>query len=78
MSLSLIYPEKLMLGMEIRIKVTEYVRQKIVALRESKTHENVSVMRMNAMKFLPNFFEKGQVINSFPFYIIGHYINHSF
>jgi len=52
-----------MIGMEIRNKVEEYVKQRIDALRikEPGKYNNISVIRMNAMKFLPNFFEKGQV-----------------
>jgi hypothetical protein len=49
--------------MEIRLKVEEYVYERIKALRIQNpgSYQNVSIMRMNAMKFLPNFFEKGQV-----------------
>ncbi|KAJ3070466.1 tRNA (guanine-N(7)-)-methyltransferase (tRNA(m7G46)-methyltransferase), partial [Quaeritorhiza haematococci] len=59
-----------MVGMEIRIKVEEYVHRRIQALRQQnsdkkkedpESYQNISVMRMNAMKFLPNFFKKGQV-----------------
>ncbi|CAG8528036.1 7342_t:CDS:2 [Racocetra persica] len=61
-SLSTLYPETLMLGMEIRVKVEEYVREKIIALRlqHPGQYQNISIIRMNVMKFLPNFFEKGQ------------------
>lgn len=63
-ALATVYPETLMLGMEIRVKVEEYVNQKILALRNNHpgSYDNVSILRMNAMKFLPNFFEKHQVI----------------
>jgi tRNA (guanine-N7-)-methyltransferase len=70
--------------MEIRTQVTQYVADKIQALRKANEgqYQNVSVIRCvsvsklsinpadilditanraNAMKFLPNFFEKGQV-----------------
>ena len=49
--------------MEIRVKVEEYVRERINALRSQHPgqYQNISIIRMNAMKFLPNFFEKGQV-----------------
>lgn len=65
-SLASVFPEKYMLGMEIRVKVTEYVKQRIVALRansvgKSVNYQNISIIRANAMKFLPNFFEKGQL-----------------
>jgi tRNA (guanine-N7-)-methyltransferase len=62
-SLAPLYPETLMMGMEIRVKVEDYVHKRIVALREQHPgkYQNTSIIRMNAMKFLPNFFEKGQV-----------------
>ena len=112
MRLAPLYPDTLMLGMEIRTQVTQYVYDKIHALRlahkqakergdeepvavpepaestgeplsedaEEKEHnerlvrnagsipggyENVSVIRSNAMKFLPNFFERGQLSKLF-------------
>ncbi|CAG8434728.1 2224_t:CDS:2 [Funneliformis mosseae] len=62
-ALSTVFPDTLMLGMEIRVKVEEYVRERINALRaqNSGQYQNISIIRMNAMKFLPNFFEKGQI-----------------
>ncbi|KAG0228036.1 tRNA (guanine-N(7)-)-methyltransferase (tRNA(m7G46)-methyltransferase) [Actinomortierella wolfii] len=61
-ALATVFPDNLMLGMEIRVKVEEYVNQKILALRKNRPgqYENASIIRMNAMKFLPNFFEKHQ------------------
>ncbi|KAI3630913.1 hypothetical protein MIR68_012348 [Amoeboaphelidium protococcarum] len=81
-SLSEQYPDTLVLGMEIRDVVTDYVRKRIAALRQinkqnneqeisteqlqrTSDYQNVSVMRMNAMKFLPNFFYKGQLDKMF-------------
>ncbi|RHZ46646.1 hypothetical protein Glove_610g8 [Diversispora epigaea] len=66
-ALSTIFPETLMLGMEIRVKVEEYVKERIKALRlqHSGQYQNISIIRMNAMKFLPNFFEKGQLSKMF-------------
>ncbi|KNC78381.1 tRNA (guanine-N(7)-)-methyltransferase [Sphaeroforma arctica JP610] len=58
--------------MEIRTKVADYVHDKIVALRNNAEkkgdmdgYQNVSVIRHNAMKYLPNFFEKGQLSKMF-------------
>ena len=67
--------------MEIRVQVTEYVEDRIAALRlsealkinpdanpeelENGPYQNVSVIRANAMKFLPNFFQKGQLSKMF-------------
>ncbi|CAE6434889.1 unnamed protein product [Rhizoctonia solani] len=89
-ALAPMYPETLMLGMEIRVQVTQYVTDRIAALRqqsieaqarfdaqETKTeatkpaelvdggYQNVSVVRANAMKFLPNFFVKDQLSKIF-------------
>lgn len=57
--------------MEIRISVTEYVHDKIRALRaqnatsDACTYQNISVLRANTMKFLPNFFTKHQLHSIF-------------
>uniref|UniRef100_A0A803LUC5 tRNA (guanine-N(7)-)-methyltransferase n=1 Tax=Chenopodium quinoa TaxID=63459 RepID=A0A803LUC5_CHEQI len=44
-SLSTLFPEKLMIGMEIRDKVTEYVKERILGLRTTNPgqYQNVSV-----------------------------------
>jgi tRNA (guanine-N7-)-methyltransferase len=59
LALASILPDKIILGMEIRAKVTEYVRLRIVNARkdEAPGYQNCSVMRTNSMKFLPNYFE---------------------
>lgn len=53
--------------MEIRVQVTQYVEDRIAALRTTSAlstpsapgqYQNVSVVRANAMKFLPNYFQK--------------------
>lgn len=45
------------------MQVTQYVHDKILAQRliHPGKFQNVSVIRANAMKFLTNFFEKGQL-----------------
>lgn len=59
-----------MLGIEIRVKVLDYVKDRIEALRAQNPgqYTNISCIRSNAMKYLPNFFQKGQVlpVNWFP------------
>ncbi|AXA50110.1 tRNA (guanine-N7-)-methyltransferase [Malassezia restricta] len=112
MRLAPLFPDTLMLGMEIRAQVTQYVHDKIHALRlahkQAKTmseegkleleaevqpaadaqdedseerrqneylvkqaghvaggYQNIGVIRTNAMKFLPNFFEQGQLTKIF-------------
>ncbi|TDL17680.1 tRNA-methyltransferase [Rickenella mellea] len=79
-ALAPLFPDTLMLGMEIRVQVTQYVAERITALRlteppptpESTTpqtlhkpYQNVAVVRANAMKFLPNFIEKAQLSKLF-------------
>ncbi|CAM6081944.1 unnamed protein product [Calypogeia fissa] len=65
--LAVIFPDKLMVGMELRDKVSEYVKERIIALRDKHIgqYENISVLRSNAMKYLPNYFEKGQLEKMF-------------
>jgi len=62
-NLSPMFPENLIVGMEIRDKVTQYVEDRLVSLRakEEGKYLNVTVKRTNAMKYLPNFFHKGQL-----------------
>lgn len=66
-SLSTLFPETLMIGMELRDKVTEYVKERILALRKANPgqYQNVSVVRTNSMKYIPNYFEKAQLSKMF-------------
>ena len=56
-------------GLEIRTQVTEFVKNRIIALRsqnkDSNAYQNISCLRANTMKFLPNFFVKGQLSKIF-------------
>ncbi|KAF2869708.1 putative methyltransferase-domain-containing protein [Massariosphaeria phaeospora] len=63
-------PETLIVGMEIRTSVTEYVQEKVRALRAQNAapntaYQNVACIRANTMKFLPNFFAKAQLAKIF-------------
>lgn len=62
LALATLLPENRILGMEIRAKVTEYVRLRIVASRKEHekdgAYQNASVIRTNSMKYLPNYFAK--------------------
>ena len=63
-------PDTLILGMEIRSQVTEFVQDRIRALRAQdaageKRYQNIACLRANTMKFLPNFFRKGQLSKAF-------------
>ncbi|KAI0204601.1 putative methyltransferase-domain-containing protein [Astrocystis sublimbata] len=62
-------PDTLLLGMEIRTSVAEYVEHRIAALRtqnpDTGLYQNIGCLRANTMKFLPNFFRKGQLTKAF-------------
>lgn len=61
-SQSYVNPFLISAGLEIRVQVTQYVQDRITALRAtSDNYQNVSVIRANAMKFLPNFFQKASL-----------------
>ncbi|PBP27041.1 hypothetical protein BUE80_DR002051 [Diplocarpon rosae] len=68
-ALAPIMPETLILGMEIRTQVTEYVQERIKALRaqhpDDASYQNAACIRANTMKFLPNFFKKHQLSKIF-------------
>ncbi|KAH9950700.1 putative methyltransferase-domain-containing protein [Amylocystis lapponica] len=68
-ALAPLFPDTLMLGMEIRVQVSQYVQDRIVALRATSNpaspestapgpYQNVSIVRANSMKFMPNYFPK--------------------
>ncbi|KAF8723581.1 hypothetical protein HU200_021536 [Digitaria exilis] len=88
--LSPLFPDTLMIGMELRdkvvttlfccaldfcgcpvyyskLKVTEYVKERILALRASNPgqYDNISVVRTNSMKYIPNYFRKAQLTKMF-------------
>jgi len=66
-SLSKMFPDNLALGMEIRVKVSDYVIDRIKALRSENPgqYRNIACLRSNAMKYLPCFFDKGQLEKMF-------------
>ncbi|XP_054257940.1 tRNA (guanine-N(7)-)-methyltransferase isoform X2 [Macrosteles quadrilineatus] len=74
-TLSLMFPETLMLGMEIRVKVSDYVMDRIEALRSQNPgqYQNIACIRTNAMKYLPNYFYKGQLKKMFFLYPDPHF-----
>jgi len=67
-ALAPLFPESLMLGLEIRVQVSQYVRDRIAALRANAadgSFQNTSVVRANCMKFLPNYFTKHSLLSIF-------------
>ncbi|CAI5932930.1 unnamed protein product [Closterium sp. NIES-64] len=65
--LSPMFPNTLMVGFELRDKVSEYVKDRILALRQQhpSQYTNISLIRTNAMKYLPNYFNKAQLTKMF-------------
>ncbi|EAR97720.2 tRNA (guanine-N(7))-methyltransferase (macronuclear) [Tetrahymena thermophila SB210] len=62
------FPEKLVLGLEIRDKLVNYVSEKIKALRiESPDHKynNAACIRTNAMRHIIQYFRKGTIEKMF-------------
>ncbi|VDP10310.1 unnamed protein product [Heligmosomoides polygyrus] len=79
MKLSPMYPETLMVGLEIRVKVSDFVSEKIKALRArcagTNGYQNVACLRSNAMKYLPNYFKKHQLSKIFFLFPDPHFKN---
>lgn len=69
------FPDNLIVGMEIRVKVSDYVMDRIEALRSqhSGQYGNIACVRTNAMKYLPNYFHKGQLKKMFFLYPDPHF-----
>lgn len=58
------FPDKLILGMEIRDKVANYVGEKIHSVRcnsDNALCSNTAIIRSNAMKTFTNYFKKESV-----------------
>mmetsp|Transcript_25371 Transcript_25371/g.47901 ORF Transcript_25371/g.47901 Transcript_25371/m.47901 type:complete len:273 (+) Transcript_25371:36-854(+) len=62
-NLAQMFPDKLCVGMELRDKVSEYVKERVLALRKTYPgqYQNAACLRTNSMKYMPNYIEKGQL-----------------
>ncbi|XP_060868007.1 tRNA (guanine-N(7)-)-methyltransferase [Metopolophium dirhodum] len=74
-TMSPMFPDSMILGMEIRVKVSQYVIERIKALRANQPncYNNIACIRTNAIKYLPNFFKKGQIKKMFFLYPDPHF-----
>lgn len=74
-SLSAAFPDKTMLGLEIRDRVAEFCRQRVLELRKQHPGEygNIFFERTNAMKYLPNYFDRGSLEKIFFCYPDPHF-----
>ena len=72
------FRDTLILGLEIRSQVSLYVEERLAALKHRHAtagdgvaesdvglYDNTACLRANAMKFLPNFFHRGQLSKAF-------------
>ncbi|KYN98911.1 putative methyltransferase [Plasmodium gaboni] len=78
-SLSKIFNDKLILGLEIRDKITNYVGEKILSYRYNYNpyYHNISVIRTNVIKFLPNYIKKNQIEKIFFCFPDPHFKKHN-
>lgn len=69
------FPDCFSIGMEIRVKVSDYVIDRIEALRKLSpgSYQNIACIRTNAMKYLPNYFHKSQLTKMFFLYPDPHF-----
>lgn len=75
----LITEHRARLGLEIRTQVTQFVQERIRALRaqnqDQNLYQNIACLRANTMKFMPNFFRKAQLSKIFICFPDPHFKN---
>lgn len=72
--LSPVWPQRFILGAEIRDRVVEAVEDRLSKLRQKDSaYGNLGVVNMNAMKHLPNYFRRGQLLSMFFLYADPHF-----
>lgn len=72
--LSPAWPDRFILGLEIRDRVVDAVHDRLRKLRaENPAYGNLGVINMNAMKHLPNYFDRGQLTAMFFLYADPHF-----
>eukprot|EP00835_Amoeboradix_gromovi_P001507 NODE_69_length_23719_cov_0.556689.p11 type:complete len:235 gc:universal NODE_69_length_23719_cov_0.556689:9344-10048(+) len=71
------FPDKFIVGMELRVQVSQYVILRIKGLREihkdTSQYINCQCIRMNCMKFMPNFFKKKSIEKIFILFADPHF-----
>lgn len=74
-SLSTAFPDKTMLGLEIRDRVAEFCRRRLLEMRTEHPgkYGNIAFERTNVMKFLVNYFAKGNLEKMFFCYPDPHF-----
>jgi tRNA (guanine-N7-)-methyltransferase len=69
-----VWADRFVLGLEIRDPVVESVRERLAGLcKKSASYGRLGVINMNAMKHLPNYFDKGQLQAMFFLYADPHF-----
>ncbi|CAH0381904.1 unnamed protein product [Bemisia tabaci] len=74
-ALSPMFPDTLILGMELRVKVSDFVIDKIKNLRSEHPdqYQNIACIRSNVMKYFPCYFKKAQLSKMFFLYPDPHF-----
>lgn len=74
-SLGAAYPDKTMMGLEIRDRVAEFCRRRVLEMRKEYpgSYGNIAFERSNAMKYFPNYFAKGSLEKLFFCYPDPHF-----
>ena len=80
-TLSPLFPNDLLLGLEIRDRVVELDRSRIARLRaepatassQPAPYGNISVVHTNVMKYAPNYFRRGQLRKMFVLFPDPHF-----
>eukprot|EP00177_Eucheuma_denticulatum_P001798 GFKZ01003220.1.p1 GENE.GFKZ01003220.1~~GFKZ01003220.1.p1 ORF type:complete len:289 (+),score=42.88 GFKZ01003220.1:205-1071(+) len=74
-SLSVAFPTKVMLGLEIRDRVAEFCMRRVAEMRKEYpgSYGNVGFDRTNVMRYLPNYFTKGSLEKLFFCYPDPHF-----
>lgn len=74
-SLSVAFPTKVMLGLEIRDRVAEFCCRRVAEMRVEYpgSYGNVAFDRTNVMRYLPNYFAKGSLEKLFFCYPDPHF-----
>ncbi|KII60600.1 tRNA (guanine-N(7)-)-methyltransferase [Thelohanellus kitauei] len=67
------FPDTLMIGIEIRKKVSQYAIEKLKYFQGTGIHYNLAFIRSNAMRFLPYYFKKGQLQKIFVMFPDPHF-----
>lgn len=79
-ALGVLFPDRYVLGVEIRVKAVQYVRDLLVSLRRNMPGSflRTGVLRTNAMKYMPHFIHRGDLEKIFILFPDPHFKRKNF